>query len=119
EFLQHPLSRARVETVHGRGTPPVRVSVTDLWDMEHQGGPTRLVPIACVPAGPDAVGIPLTPREVDFSLGILLPNGGKSRLALFPACREYLHAAEHLTEVVEEILERTHGTHSLTRLLQS
>lgn len=121
-FSNHPLSQARVESMHRSGTPPVRVRVTGLWGVSYDGGPNQPVPIAslppdlgdpAMPAVPDPA-ITLVPRPDDFSFVEGLPDGRVQTHPLFPLCQKYLQDAQALVEQARKIADQVHGGQPLT-----
>ncbi len=120
-FHGHPLSRARVLTVHRRGIPPVTVQVSAHWGV-YQGGPTTAIPSADVPPG--QIGsdpaeytaviscsvIPLEPRPTDFSLE--QPSG--TVLPLFSTCEGYLQDAQRLADDARRVYDNVHRGQPVT-----
>jgi hypothetical protein len=125
-FGRHPVSRARVVTMHRTGLPPVEVQVTGYWGVVYRGGPTEAIPALDArlePTGDDPAKIvpaisspamPLEPKAGDFSLQAVADDGGVQRLPLFDACREYLQQLGALVEGARQLARNLHGSQPLT-----
>jgi hypothetical protein len=121
EFKMHPLSQARVVTVHHPGTLPVDVAVSAHWGI-YKSGLTQFVPSGNVRPGPIGNGpagsapgisaplLPLEPRP-DQVYSIEPPAGTRP---LFPMCEDYLKAAQGLVAEARMIAATVHGDQPLT-----
>jgi hypothetical protein len=125
-FSNLPASKARVVTVHGRGTPPVRVRITGMWGRLYEGRPGVTIPtseIRHVNRADDEMTqwwisqsppMPLDPKPDDFALEVQQGDGGAVSIPLFQACQAYLREARKLVMQAEELDQETHAGQPLT-----
>jgi hypothetical protein len=111
-FGQRPLSTDRNISAHQTGYPPVTVRIGGLFGVTYEGGPVNHVPTSeareiddpTLPWVP-TLHHPVRPEWDDFQIG---------EQVLFPACREYLLAAQELIDEARRISNQVHGAYVLT-----
>ena len=125
KFSKLPLSRARVDTLHGRGNSPVEVRVKGRWGDVHVGGPLKRLPSIEIAHSPGATHViagddpglqwtatqpptPVEPKADDFKL--VITNGVRRRKKLlFAECRRYLAKGQRLITQARRIAHRVHA----------
>jgi hypothetical protein len=125
-FIALPASNARTVTVHGSGTPPVRVKLTGIFGQEYIGGPRNPIPSSefrRVDAGDDAATqwwasqsqmMPLDPKRDSFMLEVEQADGTVLSLPLFSECQKYLAEATDLMANARGLNLEIHDCQSLT-----
>lgn len=124
EFVQLPLSRVRVGTVHWLGVPSVQTRASTHCGEEFTGRPNVPVPSVVTRKSPPGTGsefgglfgtpVPVDPSWPEFTLVIPRDDGTTEHSPLFPACRSYLESAQQLVTASKKLCERVHRGGPLT-----
>jgi hypothetical protein len=110
-FAALPLSHARNVSLHRAGYPQYTVQIVGAWGTTYLGSAVSPIPPSEIRQVDDPALQPLIkprslePRWSDFSID--------GRL-LFAECQDYLQEAQKLLQTARTIVQRVHGTASVT-----
>jgi hypothetical protein len=106
------LSKARNVSEHRTGYPPVTVATTGFFGVTYEGNPLKAIPTSEIRQfdAPNLPWVPSNPAPVRTNWQNFYIDGQR----LFPACREYLNAAQALVAEARRLADQIHGDRELS-----
>jgi hypothetical protein len=125
KFAKLPLSRARVDTVHGQGFPDIWVRksgklyspLQHLPDTQSEFTPGSRTPLALATSIPSLQWAATLPRLPELYLhnDFFFRTAGRRYKPLFPEFDTYLQRTAKLVASARKLYEKVHSGHRLTR----